>query len=89
MDASVSVISRMAKTIDTTVMIDAAIPARMICATCGSACEGKIALGAQSFSQGISWSSHDRRAPEQPNPRTIISGRTRKPPRRLYRLARQ
>ena len=32
-EASVSVISRIAKTIDTTVMREAAIPARMTCAT--------------------------------------------------------
>ncbi len=36
-EASVSVISRMAKTMDTTVMMEAAMPARMTCATCGSA----------------------------------------------------
>ena len=37
-DARVSVMSRMANTIDTTVMMEAAMPARMTWATCGSAC---------------------------------------------------
>src|SRR5579862_3921374 len=41
MEASVSVISRIAKTIDTTVMIDAAMPPKITCATCGSECDGK------------------------------------------------
>jgi len=36
MEASVSVISNIAKTIETTVMIEAAMPPRMTCATCGS-----------------------------------------------------
>src|SRR5450432_993536 len=36
-DASVRVISRIAKTIETTVMMEEAIPPSMICATCGSA----------------------------------------------------
>src|ERR1700691_2945060 len=65
MEASVSDMSRMAKTIDTTVMIDAAIPARMIWATWGSECEGKIAFGTHSLSQGNSSSSHERSASAQ------------------------
>src|SRR5579862_21547 len=40
-DASVSVISRIANTIDTTVMIEVAMPPRMIWATPGSSREGK------------------------------------------------
>src|ERR1039458_9809924 len=45
-DARVSVINRMANTMDTTVMMEAAMPARMTWATCGSACEGiKIEIG--------------------------------------------
>ena len=36
-DAKVSVISRMAKTMETTVIMEAAMPARMTWATCGSA----------------------------------------------------
>ena len=43
MEASVSVISRMANTMDTTVMMEAAMPARMTWATCGSACDGNRA----------------------------------------------
>ena len=35
-EAKVSVISRIAKTIDTTVMIEPAMTARMVCATWGS-----------------------------------------------------
>ena len=35
-DASVSVINRIAKTIYNTVMIEVAMPPRMTCATCGS-----------------------------------------------------
>src|SRR5664280_2684546 len=46
-DARVSVISSMANTIDTTVMIEAAMPAKMTWATCGSACEGKRTVGTQ------------------------------------------
>jgi hypothetical protein len=42
-DASVSVISRIAKTIDTTVMIEVATLLRITCATPASSCEGKRA----------------------------------------------
>src|ERR1035437_10902383 len=45
MEASVSVMSRIANTMDTTVIMDAAIPPRMIWAICGSAWDGKITLG--------------------------------------------
>src|ERR1039458_17514 len=44
-DARVSVISRMANTMDTTVIMEAAMPARMTWATCGSACEGNKMVG--------------------------------------------
>src|SRR5271165_3950321 len=44
-DAKVSVISRMANTIETTVIMEAAMPARMTWATCGSACEGNRVEG--------------------------------------------
>ena len=83
-EASVSVISRIAKTMDTTVMIEPAIPPRMNCATCGSECEGKIARGTMSLSAGNVSSSHARVAPAQPSASAIVSGRTRNPPRRLY-----
>ena len=52
MDARVSVISRMANTMDTTVMMEAAIPARMTWATCGSACEGNRTVGTQALAAG-------------------------------------
>jgi hypothetical protein len=51
-EARVSVMSKMANTIDTTVMIDAAMPTRITCATCGSACEGNRSLGTQALSAG-------------------------------------
>jgi len=83
-EASVSVISRIAKTMETTVMIEAAIPPRMNCATCGSACEGKIARGTTSLNVGKVSSTHASIAPAQPSASAMISGRTRNPPRRLY-----
>src|SRR5690349_9345677 len=46
-EANVSVISSMAKTIETTVMIEPAIPARITCATCGSEVDGKRSDGTQ------------------------------------------
>jgi hypothetical protein len=52
-DASVSVISRMANTMETTVMMEAAMPARMTWATCGSACEGKRAVGTRAGSRKL------------------------------------
>src|SRR5450755_1142661 len=58
-DARVSVISRMANTIDTTVMMEAAMPARMTWATCGSACEGNRVEGTQELATGNFSSDHD------------------------------
>src|SRR5579863_3561146 len=72
MDASVRVISRMAKTMDTTVMMDAAMPARITCATCGSACEGNSALGTQALTPGASSSIHDNNVPAHPNTSAMI-----------------
>ena len=64
MEASVSVISRMAKTMDTTVMMEAAMPPRMTCATCGSACEGNSSAGHPGAHGGDgSLPIHDRNAP--------------------------
>src|SRR5579864_4084382 len=83
-DAKVSVISRMAKTMDTTVMMDPAMPARITWATCGSAWEGNRTVGTQALAAGYSSSSHDRNAPAQPSVTAIMSGRIKKPPRRLY-----
>src|SRR5271165_1011379 len=83
-DASVSVMSRMAKTMETTVIMDAAMPARMTWATCGSACEGKRAVGTQALVTGNSSSNHDSKAPAQPSDSAMVSGRIKKPPRRLY-----
>ena len=51
-DARVSVIRRMANTIDTTVMMEAATPARMTWAICGSAWLGNSTDGTQAASTG-------------------------------------
>src|ERR1039457_7426177 len=83
-DARVSVISRMANTIDTTVMMEPAMPPRMTWATCGSACEGNRVEGTQALTAGYSSSNHDSNAPAQPSDSAMVSGRTKKPPRRLY-----
>src|SRR5271157_2153707 len=83
-EARVSVISRMANTMDTTVMMEAAIPAKMTWAPCGSACEGNRDVGTQALAAGNSSSNHDRNAPAQPSVSAIVSGRIKKPPRRLY-----
>src|ERR1017187_6157660 len=83
-DARVSVISRMANTMDTTVMMEAAMPARMTWATCGSECEGNRTVGTQALATGNSSSNHDRNAPAQPSASAIVRGRIKKPPRRLY-----
>src|ERR1039457_5307683 len=83
-DARVSVISRMANTMDTTVIMEAAMPARMTWATCGSACEGNRTVGTHALADGNSSSNHDRHAPAQPSVSAIVSGRIKKPPRRLY-----
>src|ERR1035437_6155332 len=76
-DARVSVISRMANTMETTVIMEAAIPARMTWATCGSACEGNRTVGTQALVAGNSSSDHERNAPAQPRWRS----RTDSPPK--------
>jgi hypothetical protein len=48
-DASVSVISMIANTIDTTVMIEVAMLLRITCATAGSSREGKRTLGTRAL----------------------------------------
>src|ERR1039458_2193773 len=77
-DARVSVISRMANTIDTTVIREAAMPARMTWATCGSACEGNRAVGTQALAVGNSSSSHDRHAPAPPPASALDTGARKK-----------
>ena len=84
MEASVRVMSMMAKTMETTVMMEAAMPPRIICATCGSACEGNGAPRVQPPRAGKDSSNSESSAPAQPSARAIENGRTRKPPRRLY-----
>src|ERR1035437_1007298 len=74
MEASVSVISRMANTMETTVMMEAAMPPRMTWATCGSAWEGKIALGTQALRAGKASSHSDSSAPMQPSTIAMDSG---------------
>jgi hypothetical protein len=83
-DARVSVINRMANTMDTTVMMEAAMPARMTWATCGSACEGNRTVGTQALAAGNSSSNHERNAPAPPSVSAMVSGRIKKPPRKLY-----
>src|SRR5581483_10223612 len=83
-DASVRVISRIAKTIDTTVMIDVAMLLRMICATTGSSCDGNSVLGIQAPIDGVVSSNDDSPAPTHPRIKAITSGRIRKPPRSPY-----
>src|ERR1035438_6002458 len=83
-EASVSVISRIAKTIDTTVMIEAAIVASTMCATWGSAWDGNSTLGTQALTAGTVSSSDESTAPARPSAMEISSGRTRKPPRSAY-----
>src|SRR5664280_1926705 len=83
-DASVSVISRIAKTIDTTVLIEVAMLLRMTCATPGSSCEGKSVLGIQALIPGIASSSDESTAPAAPRIMAIANGRMRKPPRSAY-----
>ena len=80
-EASVSVISRIANTIDTTVMIDCAITLRITCATCGSECDGNSVAGTQADSAGAASSTEDSTAPASPSTTAIASGRTRNPPR--------
>src|ERR1039458_7189664 len=83
-DASVSVISRIANTIDTTVMIEVAMLLRMTCATPGSWCEGNRVLGIQALIPGIASSSDDSTAPAAPRTMAMANGRMRKPPRSAY-----
>src|SRR5665647_548292 len=83
-DASVSVISRIANTIDTTVMIEVAILLRITCATPGSSCEGKRVLGIQALIPGIASSSDESTAPAVPRIMAMANGRMRKPPRSAY-----
>jgi len=81
---SVSVISMIANTIDTTVMIEVAMLLRIICATPGSSREGKRIFGTHALIAGAASSSHDSTAPAVPRNRAIIKGRIRNPPRRAY-----
>ena len=83
-EASVSVISRMAKTMDTTVMMEAAMPPKMTCAICGSWCDGNSVPGSQAAMAGTASSSDDSTAPAVPSSSAMTSGRTRNPPRNAY-----
>src|SRR5208283_1310 len=82
-EARVSVIRRMAKTMDTTVMMEAAMPARMTWATCGSEWVGNRVVGTHALAAGYRCSSHDKNAPVHPSASAMVSGRIKKPPRRL------
>jgi hypothetical protein len=83
-DASVSVISRIANTIDTTVMIEVAMLLRITWATPGSSCEGKSVLGIQALIPGIASSSDESTAPDAPRIMAMTNGRMRNPPRTAY-----
>src|SRR6516164_7208103 len=83
-DASVRVISMIANTIDTTVMIEVAMLLRIICATPGSSREGKRTFGTQALISGTRSSSHESTAPAVPRNRVMAKGRMRKPPRSAY-----
>jgi hypothetical protein len=85
-DARVRVISRIANTIDTTVMIEVAMLLRITCATPGSSCEGKRVLGIQALIAGRDSSSDESTAPAAPRIMAMASGRMRKPPRSAYGL---
>jgi len=80
-DARVSVISRIAKTIDTTVMIDVAMSVRIACATCGSACDGNSTSGTKALIAGVCSSKDDSTAPAVPSASAMTKGRMRNPPR--------
>ena len=83
-EASVNVIRRIAKTIETTVMIELAIVLSITCAICGSAREGNSASGTQALMIGKVSSADDRIIPVSPSASEMRSGRTRKPPRSAY-----
>src|SRR5208282_561126 len=83
-DANVNVISRIANTIDTTVMIEVAMLLRMIWATPGSSCEGKRVCGIQPPISGVDSSSDESTAPTVPRTMAMTNGRMRKPPRSAY-----
>jgi hypothetical protein len=83
-DASVSVINKIANTIDTTVIIEVAMLPRITCATAGSSWEGKRVFGIQALIPGNDSSSAESNAPAAPRIKAIANGRTRKPPRSAY-----
>ena len=87
-EASVRVISRIANTIDTTVMIDVAMLLRMIWATPGSCCDGNRTVGIQRPTSVNDSSMDDSTAPAAPSTSAIARGRMRKPPRNAYRADR-
>ena len=80
-EASVSVISRMAKTMETTVMIEVAMALRITCATCGSCRDGNSVVGTHALSVGTCSSSEDSTPPAAPSTSAMTKGRIRKPPR--------
>ncbi len=83
-EARVNVIRRIAKTIETTVMIEPAIVLSITCAICGSAREGNSASGTQALTTGKFSSAADSIIPASPSPSEMSSGRTRNPPRSAY-----
>jgi hypothetical protein len=69
-EASVSVISRIAKTIETPVIVEVAMLVRMACATWGATCEGNSACGTNQRIAGNCSSKADMAAPAVPSART-------------------
>lgn len=78
------VISNIANTIDTTVIIEVAMLLRMICATPGSCCDGNSTVGIQLLTSLNDSSKDESKAPTVPSTSAIVSGRMRKPPRKAY-----
>src|SRR6516225_2146344 len=66
-EASVKVISRMAKTIETTVMTDDAVVPSITCATCASDRDGNRMAGTQSLNIGKLSSNEERAMPVAPS----------------------
>jgi len=82
-EARVSVISRIANTIETTVIVEVAMSPRITCATPGSECEKKRTRGTQSPMEGSDSSIQETTAPLHASTSAIVTGRTRNPPRKL------
>src|ERR1035437_1423964 len=88
-EAKVSVISRIAKTIETTVIMADAMVLKMSRAMSGSDLDGNRIVGIQAFIGGTHSSKCDNKAPATPRAMAKIRGRTKNPPRSLYLICRK